>query len=570
MLRYVENREPILWLLLAVIVVAIYFFCKYQNEKRKAKKTIQNIKDERHFYQIFSEYGENGYLYLKRSDLSVLYVSDNFKRLTGFTRNEISADLEILKELTDRKTARDFLAELKAWDQEERFQTELLYKKRGTTIRRAARILIEADRAKEGYFVAFRDVTDEYREHQRLEDELELARKQSQEKTDFLSKMSHEIRTPMNGILGMLNLAKAHLGDTVQVEEDLQRTENLSQFLLQLINDILDMSRIESGKMELEAVPFDLFGLGEKLDTMFRETAEAKGIHWQLDMQDFNVHYVIGDEMRLSQVIVNFISNANKFTPPGGTVSVTFRQMDVINGALHFMVRVRDTGKGIRADFIDKIFKPFEQEDASTAHNYGGSGLGMAIADNIVKMMNGQILVDSEEGKGSEFSVYLALPIAEDMAGAEDAGVMMPERAENDEARRRAVEEFSLEGLQILMAEDNDINAEIAVEILEMQGAQVERACDGREAVEMFAASAVGRYDLIFMDIQMPEMDGWEATKVIRQMDRADADLPIFAMSANAFLEDQRHSLEAGMNGHINKPVDFDEIRKVVGECLVR
>ena len=570
MLRYVENREPILWLLLAVIVVAIYFFCKYQNEKRKTKKMILDIKEERHFYQIFSEYGENGYLYLNKSDLSVLFVSENFKRLTGLTANEIDGDLEILKELVDRKTARDFLTELKNWDQQDRFLTEIFYKKKGTTNTRVARILIETDRTEEGYFVVFRDATDEYQERQQLADELEIARKQSQEKTDFLSKMSHEIRTPMNGILGMLNLAKAHLGNAAQVEKDLQRTEKLSQFLLQLINDILDMSRIESGKMELEAVPFDLFKLGEKLDIMFRESVEAKGVHWQLDMQDFKEHYVIGDEMRLSQVIVNFISNANKFTQPGGTVSVTFRQMDVIDGVLHFMICVRDTGKGIRADFIDKIFRPFEQEDASTARNYGGSGLGMAIADNIVKMMNGQILVDSEEGKGTEFSVYLALPVAESMEETENTNVMVSVNAGNDEVRRKAVEEFSLEGMRILMAEDNDINAEIAMEILKMQGAYIERACDGREAVEMFAASASGTYDLIFMDIQMPEMNGWEATAVIRQMDRQDADLPIFAMSANAFLEDQRHSLEVGMNGHINKPVDFDEIRRVVGECFLR
>ena len=172
------------------------------------------------------------------------------------------------------------------------------------------------------------------------------------------------------------------------------------------------MSRIESGKMELEEVPFDLFAVAEKLDSMFRSTTEAKNLKWDVRMQDFDVCRVVGDELRLTQVIINFISNAVKFTPPGGSVIVTFRQMHKIEGKIHLMIRVRDTGKGIKSDFISKIFRPFEQEDASTAHHYGGSGLGMAIADNIVRLMNGEIIVESEEGKGTEFVVYIAIPIA--------------------------------------------------------------------------------------------------------------------------------------------------------------
>ena len=564
---YVENCEILLWILLVAIILAVYFFNKYQREKKKSEKVQKDMQEEQRFYQTFSEDGESCYLYLRKKDLKILYISDNFEKFTGISNASVCEDLEVLKDLVERKTSRDFLKDLKGWTEEEPFVQEVLYQRLGESHARAGRVMIESVPEKNGYFVALRDVTEEYKERQYMKEELAIARKQSQEKTDFLSKMSHEIRTPMNGILGMLSLAKAHIGDQLQVEEDLDKTENLSQFLLQLINDILDMSRIESGKMELEESPFDLFTLGEKLDTMFRRNAEAKGIRWKLEMQDFNVHYVIGDEMRLSQVIVNFISNANKFTPEGGMVSVTFRQMDVINGRLHFMVRVRDTGKGIREDFIDKIFRPFEQEDASTAHNYGGSGLGMAIADNIVKLMNGQILVESEEGKGTEFSVYLSLPIADAIETQPDE--ISTVTVLDDEARRKAIEEFTLDGMRILMAEDNDINAEIAMEILKMQGAIVERACDGAQAVRMFGESVPGTYQVILMDIQMPEMDGWEATTIIRQMDRTDVGLPIFAMTANAFLEDQRHSMEVGMNGHINKPVDFEEVRKLVGECMI-
>ena len=236
---------------------------------------------------------------------------------------------------------------------------------------------------------------------------------------------------------------------------------------------------------------------------------------------------------------------------------------------MHLMIRVRDTGKGIKADFISRIFRPFEQEDASTAHHYGGSGLGMAIADNIVKLMDGQIIVESEEGKGSEFVVYISLPIAGgEQTVPESWNVVRQEEEEGD--IKKAIEEFTLEGIRLLLAEDNDVNAEIAIEIMEMEGAVLERACDGLEAVRMFEESPAYGYDAILMDIQMPNMNGWEAAAQIRRSSRPDADIPIFAMSANAFVEDKRHSIEIGMNGHISKPVDYDEVRELVGEALLR
>ena len=567
-LKYAQDNIILFMLLLLALVLSAVLWNLYIREKRKAARAERSVTAERKFYQIFSEAKTDAFIVLEKKNLTIQYISPNFEMLTGIPAEYFQADLMMLKKLLSHSSFRKIREQLKDWDRETPLSMETAYHKDDDNRKKFGRIQISETNDKKGFLVILSDITEEYKVRKEMEEELETAYRESQSKTDFLSKMSHEIRTPMNGIIGMLSLIRSHIDDRAQTEAYLNKTEELSQFLLTLINDILDMSRIESGKMKLEKVPFDLYALADKLDTMFRSTAEDKGIHWEVKMQDVDVHRVIGDEMRLSQVIINFISNANKFTPAGGTVSVTFRQMNKLDGMVHLMIRVRDTGKGIREDFISKIFRPFEQEDASTAHNYGGSGLGMAIADSMVKLMNGEILVESEEGKGTEFTVYLALPIAEEEAGSR-RGEETREIVDEEEMKK-AGENFTMEGLHILLAEDNDINAEIAMEILAMQGAILERACNGKDAVERFAGSEIGTYDVILMDIQMPEMDGWEATRVIRRMDRSDANLPIFAMSANAFVEDRRRSMEAGMNGHINKPVNYEELRREIGEHMYK
>lgn len=551
------------WLLLAALVGMAVLWNLYLQEKRKTAKAGEKAKGAKVFNRAFEEEKGGFYVYIEKEGRKVSYISPNFEKMTGLEEELLRADLDVLKELVSPQMRRKLQKEVDAWDKKGVLTLEAPYHRLNSETKKYARIRITE--TEEGYLLGYMDITEDFKVREQMKKELADAQKESSAKTDFLSQMSHEIRTPMNGIMGMLSLAKAHMDDKASLEEYLDKTESLSQFLLTLINDILDMSRIESGKMELEKVPFDLFALAENLDNMFRNTAESKGIHWNVELQDFDEHYVVGDEMRLSQVIINFISNANKFTPAGGSVTVTFRQMDKIDDKLHLMVRVRDTGKGIRRDFLDKIFRPFEQEDASTAHNYGGSGLGMAIADNIVKLMGGEILVESEEGKGSEFIVYVALPLA-----AQEQIAVQEIQAQEAAEKAAVPEDFTLDGIHILLAEDNDINAEIAIEILEMNGAVVQRACDGEEVVQMFKDSEPRAYDVILMDIQMPKMDGWEATEVIRKLEREDADILIFAMSANAFLEDRRHSLRVGMNGHINKPVDFDELRQMIGEQLYK
>ena len=567
--RWIENNWILLGIFLIIAGVAVCLWNLYCRQKRLVHKLEKSIEEERNFYRDFSRTEASCCLSVRCSDKKVLFVTSNFEQMTGISKDALCADLDVVRELIDRKRLRSLSSDLKTWTHETPYLTELPYHRKSDDKEKMAELMIYPQNQNGNYLVAIRDITNAYEKYLKMEQELDSAKRESKQKTDFLSRMSHEIRTPMNGIQGMLDLAKVHIEDTEAVKSYLTKAENISQYLLQLINDILDISRIESGKMQLAEEKFDLIAMGKRLDNMFRQTAEEKGIHWNVHMKDFTVRYVIGDEMRLNQVIINFISNANKFTPAGGSVDIIFRQMDILENQLHLLIQVRDTGKGIREDFIDKIFHPFEQEDASTARNYGGSGLGMAIVDNMVRVMNGQILVESQEGKGTTFSVYLTLPIAEqdNMEASLGEELKLTEQKKPDVS---LLEDFTLENVHILLAEDNDINAEIAIEMLRLQKAVVERARDGMEAVQKFAESAPGKYDVILMDIQMPNLDGWEATKQIRNMNRPDAALPIFAMSANAFVEDQRHSLEIGMNGHINKPVDFEEVRKLIGKHLVR
>lgn len=373
--------------------------------------------------------------------------------------------------------------------------------------------------------------------------------------------MSHEIRTPMNGIMGMLTLAESSLESNAPSRTYLTKAGELSGHLLALINDILDMSRIEAGKVELEHKSFSLRNLGRRLYDMFAKNLEAEGIHYEIKFEDMTIDHVIGDELRISQVIINFLSNAIKFTRRG-EITVTFRQMMLQDGMADLMICVHDTGIGMEPEFINRIFRPFEQESSDTARKYGGSGLGMAITDNLVRLMGGEIVVRSTPGKGSDFSVFLHLPAAEEPLG--DTGTQNSEhKAEPEE------DTTAFAGRRILVAEDNDINAMIATEILEQMGAEVDLAQNGQEAVDRFAAHPEEYYDFILMDVQMPVMDGRTAAKQIRQMNRADAkSVLIFALSADAFVEDERRSIESGMNGHYAKPVDFTALQHNIGVFL--
>ncbi len=328
--------------------------------------------------------------------------------------------------------------------------------------------------------------------------------------------------------------------------------------MLSLINDILDMSRIEAGKVELENAPFSLKALRNKIYDMFAKNLEERKIRYEVNIENLQVDEVVGDELRISQVIINFLSNAVKFTHQGEII-VTFKQMMLNSGVCDLLIRVHDTGIGMDTDFLKRIFRPFEQESIDTARNYGGTGLGMAISDSLVKLMGGEIVVESVKGQGSDFFVYLHLPVASDVV-INEIEVKAEDEKNYDDA---------FLGRRILMAEDNEINAMIAQEVLGNMGAYVEVVGNGQEAIDAFAGHQPGYYDFILMDVQMPVMDGRTATEKIRVMDRKDAsEIMIFALSADAFVEDERKSIESGMNAHFSKPLDFKVLQREIGKRL--
>ena len=488
-----------------------------------------------------------------------IYSCGNLEGLLGVTLEEIQRELQRVGEyIMDLHAGRQAWQQYLEWDGIGHFVCEIQ--------RKDERYMeLSARRSADGVYdlVTVRDNTENQLRLEDYESRLQNAEEISLSKTTFLSRMSHEIRTPMNGIIGMLTLAEGKLAEEEPARKYLDKAGELSDHLLSLINDILDMSRIEAGKVELEQKAFSLRDFGQTLYDMFAENLKSRGIRYAVNFEEVTEDYVIGDELRLSQVIINFLSNAVKFTEKG-EITVTFRQMMLKSGVADLMIRVHDTGKGMEAKFINRIFRPFEQETIEISHKYGGTGLGMAITDSLVRLMGGEIVVESTPGKGSDFSVFLHLPVADNPEKAEGHAAGLDrasagERPETEVFRNR----------RILLAEDNELNALITREILENAGAAVEIAPDGRKAVESFAAHPENYYDFILMDIQMPEMDGREAARTIRALNRPDAgSILIFGLSADAFVEDERLSLESGMNGHYAKPVDYNALRENVGRYL--
>lgn len=403
--------------------------------------------------------------------------------------------------------------------------------------------------------LAISDVTEE-KEHELEQDRilrnaLSSAEHANRAKTAFLNNMSHDIRTPMNAIIGFTSLAAEHLDDREIIRDYLEKISTSGKHLLSLINDVLDMSRIESGSVKIEKTNVHLPDIIEDLKTIILEGVRAKQQKLLIKMQDVVHEDIITDKLRLTQVLLNIISNAVKFTPVGGTIHILVEEKASQKaGYAVYSFCIKDNGIGMSKEFQEHVFDSFARERTVTESGITGTGLGMAITKNIVDLMGGTIHLTSKQGEGSEFIVTLECELADKTVQDKQSSCPKAEKKHLDYS-----------GKKVLLVEDNELNREIATEILKSLGLKVDYAADGMEAVEIMSSEAGNQYDMIFMDIQMPKMDGYTATREIRTLkDTKKANVPIIAMTANAFDEDRKKAIKAGMNGHIAKPIDVNVI----------
>ncbi len=372
-------------------------------------------------------------------------------------------------------------------------------------------------------------------------------------KSTFLSNMSHDIRTPMNAIIGYTTLALATEDKPEVVKDYLSKIKSSSSHLLSLINDVLEMSRIESGKVQLEPASSSISAMLVDIDNIVKADIDIHGHKFTIDSSSVTDDVIVCDKLRIRQILLNLLSNAIKYTPDGGLIELRISESTSgKSGCGHYRIRVKDNGIGMSPEFAQTVFDEFTREKSSTVSGIQGTGLGMAIVKNLVDMMGGQIELHTRQNEGTEITLDFDFAIDNSIA-VEDAG---------------AVRQFDFAGKKILLVEDNELNREIALTILEDSGFTVSTANDGAEAVEMIRNAAPGDYDVILMDIQMPVMDGIEATKRIRGIGSEISRIPIIAMTANAFEEDRKASIDAGMNEHVAKPIDVDNLKTVIARFL--
>ena len=394
---------------------------------------------------------------------------------------------------------------------------------------------------------------DRIQENEQLEVKLSAAEEANKAKTFFLSNMSHDIRTPLNAIIGYTTLANHEEVTYDEKSEYIDKIEMASRQLLDIVNDVLDMSRIESGKFSLEPTCVNLESCMQEACDLVKVQLEAKAIELSASC-DVTNKWVMCDKVMLDRALMNLLCNAGKFTEENGSVSLQLTELAAGDETGSYEIRIKDTGIGMSPEFAERLFVPFERERTSTVSRIQGTGLGLAITKNIVDMMGGDITVQTEKGKGTEFTITVDFPLAE------------PE----EETCLKAGDGISFEDMRALLVEDNMVNMEIAQMLLDQEGFLVETAENGKIALEMTAASEPGYYDVILMDIQMPVMDGYTATKAIRDLpDAGLAGIPIIAMTANAFQEDIKKAEEVGMNGHIAKPLDIPSMKATLQQVLL-
>ena len=552
----------VIYVLLALLLFLLSCVSRSRTEKRSIlqdQKRLCVINALGHAYTSIS------LVNLKTEEIEIIKASENMKPdqkgdiLSKARREELTQQMiaepfqEAYREFADRSTVAKRLEDREA----------LSFTVQMTDGKWLTMIIVPQGYDKDGklctVLVANRDVTEEkereIEQDKNLRNALAVAEHANRAKTAFLNNMSHDIRTPMNAVIGFTALATTHIDNKELVLDYLKKIHTSGEHLLSLINDILDMSRIESGSVQIEYTTVHLPDILQDLRTIIAGSVYSKKQKLHIDIQNVCHEDIITDKLRLMQVLLNIIGNAVKFTPVGGMICVCVSEQPCKkDGYATVVFRVKDNGIGMSPEFQEHVFDSFAREHTVTENGIGGTGLGMAITKNIVDMMGGTIRVESEVGKGTEFTVMLACEISE--LNPEQKEAIKNKKQENRTESRR-----SYKGKKILLVEDNELNREIATAIMQEIGLDVDIAEDGTDAVNIMSSAEGRSYDLIFMDIQMPKMDGYTATREIRTLkDPKCANIPIVAMTANAFEEDREKAIRAGMNGHIAKPISTEVI----------
>ena len=526
-----------------------------QNNRQKLRKKDQQLLAREELFSNLSRNVDDVFLMIDTETRKVEYVSPNVQRILGLSPEAVQEDLYVLYPAGDDSGASrlENLMQMEQGVQQE-WEREFVNQETGEPRYIHVTGFINDVQGARKCIVDLSDRTGEHQTTLAVEAALEVAEKASKAKTDFLSNMSHDIRTPMNAIIGITTLMKNELHQPEKLVEHLGKLETSGRLLLGIINDILDMSRIESGKTTLNIEKTNLPQQVSQLDSIIRQQASQRRQTFTVEnhVQHENV---LADPNRLNQVLMNILSNAVKYTPQGGHIRLDVEELSHTEHYAKYRFVVQDDGIGMSAVYQKTLFDPFTREEKSGTNRVQGTGLGMAITKSIVDLMGGTIHVESAPGKGSRFEVVLELPIDAEADKVQTASAL----PEEDEAVS------PLSGMSFLCAEDNAINAEILEMLLETKGASCTICSNGQEIVDAFASVKPGEYDMILMDVQMPVMDGLEATRRIRNGENPlGRTIPILAMTANAFLEDMQKSKEAGMDEHLSKPVDIAALEQTV------